>query len=154
MSPSDLPRPDPKLARDARSYSEPYAASFTRQPPYSRELLAALSEPSLRGWCGSSADGSRATLFLLVGPNVWPFARASRGVRLLTLLPPGEAPEDFSWGVLAGHDPVLLVRCGATEGALIHRLVRCVLTAGVNRIIDTSAGVRYVAQEVRGDRAA
>lgn len=122
--------------------------SRRRPPPYSRDLAATLATGNLSDWWGSSSDGHHATLWLLVGADAWRVAQSWRHARrLVTLLPPEQNPEDFTWRVLAGHDPILMMRCGATAGEVVERLLHAAMVDGVQRVIDINTGLRYVSSE-------
>lgn len=117
-------------------------------PPYAREIAAALASGNLCNCWGTSGDGKHPTLWLLVGSLAWRQARTWHGTRLVTLLPPDNDPESLDWAVLAGHDPVMLLRCGDVAGDIIRRLLAAVMRDGTLRVLDVLTGTRYVCEEV------
>lgn len=133
-----------------------YRAASTprRLPPYAHELISARQCNQFRGWWGSSADGERPTLIVCTGEHAWRTAREWAGHRLVTLLPPGDAPEIYDWRCLAGVDPVLLWRCGSVDGETLEKLIKAVMRDGTERILDLVTGVRYRARRGGGSRHA
>lgn len=117
-------------------------------PPYAREIAAALASSNLSNYWGTSADGKNPALWLLVGSLAWRQARTWHGTRLVTLLPPDNDPESLNWAVLAGHDPVLLLRCGEVAGDSVRHLLAAVMRDGTQRVLDVLTGARYVCEEV------
>jgi hypothetical protein len=116
-----------------------------RLPPYGRQIIEA-RRGDLSRWWGTSADGTTPTLICCCGSDAWDVAREWHDHRLVTLCPPDADPWSFDWRCLVGADPLLLWRCGDVDGAHLMELARAILTAGVDRIFDVHAGVRYVAE--------
>lgn len=113
-----------------------------RLPPYAHALRVALSQPA--GWCqfmGTSADGTKPTLWVLAGSGAWDMAREWKALRRLFLvLPPGEAPAGFNWSVLAGHDPVILKVAGDLAATEVQALVLALMRDGVQRVLLADEG--------------
>lgn len=123
-----------------------------RLPPYARELRARLSA-DLSPWSGTSLNGNHPTVFLLTGSEAWSVAQQWRNHRLLTLLPPGDDPSRYDWRLLVGADPLLLWRCGRTDGDEVLHLLKAVMGCGIGRVLDVASQIRYVRTEVRRDAA-
>ncbi|MGM0553283.1 MAG: hypothetical protein ACQETK_05700 [Pseudomonadota bacterium] len=104
-----------------------------RLPPYARQRLQALRDPL-------------ATVWVPIGSGVWGWTR-QRPAHLILPVPPGEDPAHFDWRCCAGHEPILVVRCGAVDGDRMERLLRTLLRDGVRRVLDDT-GVRYLAEGV------
>ncbi|AGA33765.1 hypothetical protein TVNIR_2105 [Thioalkalivibrio nitratireducens DSM 14787] len=62
--------------------------------------------------------------------------------------PTGEDPRAFDWRPCAGHDPVLLVRAGPTDGDQVRGLIEALIRDDTDRVLDATTGALYVAQEV------
>lgn len=124
-----------------------------RPPPYGRRLADVLARPATwPGYIGTSKDGRRLTVWVLVGAAAWSLAREWEPQRRAFLVcPPDAGPADFDWRMLAGHDPILLRPCGEVDGDHIRRLVTAMMRDGVRRVLRTDSGARYLArpQEVR-----
>lgn len=134
----------------------PLLVNARRLPPYAHEILSARQAGDFRGTWGASADGCTPTITLCVGHDAWYAARDWAGRRLITLLPPGEDPEQFDWRCIAGADPLLLWRCGPVDGEVLVALLKAIMRDGTDRVLDLATGKRYVArvEEVRDERAA
>jgi hypothetical protein len=116
-----------------------------RTPPFGRELRDRLQGDLVRWW-GASPDGKAAPVFLLCGAEAWRVAREWEPRRLLVLMPPAEDPATYDWSILRGHDPVLLCRCGRTEGDGVVMLLKAIMAAGVLRVFDVATLQSYVAR--------
>jgi len=117
-----------------------------RLPPYARKIIAARSSSNLRRWWGTSPDGQHPTLIVCAGKGAWHTAVDWEGHRLVTLLPPGDDPDRYDWTCLAGTDPVLLWRCGATDEDDLARLLPAIMRDGTNQILDVLLGTQYIAE--------
>jgi len=103
-----------------------------RLPPFARTIT-------------SRTIPANATLWLVAGQHAWDEATRLRDQgRMLAMLPPGDDPKRYRWDFLAGHDPVLLVKAGATQGHEIRALVEAVMSDGVGRVLDMGTMDRYV----------
>ena len=119
-----------------------------RQPPYAKILRARLADStSWWKWSGTSAVGT-VTIWVACGPDCWNWARKRIGTFLVTLCPPNEPPERFDWSLLAGHDPILVERCGKVSDDFAHRLCAALINDGVTRILDLETGNLHTVQEV------
>lgn len=114
-------------------------------PPYGRELAARL-RGDLRDWWGAAPNGKAAPIMLLTGPDAWRAAQDWRNHRLIALHPYESNPATYNWRVLAGHDPVLLWRCGPVEGDAVIALMRAIMMDGVQRVLDVAHQRHYVAR--------
>lgn len=113
-----------------------------RLPPFAREIIAG------KRFAGTSADASRHSIWLVIGPHAWNHAKALREQeKAVTLVSPGEDPNAFRWDFLAGHEPILLVKAGEVQGHATRALVEAVIGDGVGRVLDLGTMDRYV----RGD---
>lgn len=113
-----------------------------RLPPFAHQLRVALSQPAgWLGFMGTSADGTKPTLWVLAGSGAWDLSREWRDLRrLFVVLPPGDDPAGFNWSVLAGHDPVVLKVVGDLAGAEVQALVLALMRDGVQRVLFAGAG--------------
>jgi len=110
-----------------------------RLPPFARTIIDGGRFP------GTSRDGSRHTYWIVIGPAAWEQAKEFRDQgRAVTMLPPGDDPKRFRWDFLSGHDPVLLVKAGETQGHEIRALVEAVMADGVGRVLDMGTMDRFV----------
>lgn len=115
-----------------------------RLPPYGRAVASALDSGDFTGKIGASPDGSAATMFVVCGSDAWHIARDAWNRALLLVAPPGEDPARFRWDLLAGHEPIMLMRAGDIDGDDLLLLVETLLSDGVERIIDTGTGTHHV----------
>lgn len=125
-----------------RAQTEGLQAQYTtrrRLPPYARTIIDGRRFP------GTSADGSRHTFWVVIGPHAWQQARDFREQgRAVTMLPPGDDPKCYRWDFLSGHDPVLLVKAGDVQGNELRALVEAVMADGVGRVLDMGTMDRFV----------
>ena len=113
-------------------------------PPYGRTLADRLSKPATwPQYAGTSPDGAAVTVWVALGPGAWDWAQDGADAFLLTILPPGADPASYDWRCLAGHDPVILQRCGPVQESDIHALADALLRDGVQRVLDGAMGIRY-----------
>jgi hypothetical protein len=102
-----------------------------RRPPYAKQLQALKDNPGHWRTLRRSS-----TVHVLAGSNAWPmshqYIEAGWG---FCLLPPASNPEDYSWSVCAGFDPVLICVCGTMPAAVLDRLGRCLVRDGVKRAL-------------------
>lgn len=116
-------------------------------PPGARRIVAALADPrDLAGTWGVSADGRSPTLWAACGPGAGKWARRDPR-RLALILPPGRDPAAYDWSVVAGHGPVLLVRCGPVPDSTVAALIEALLVDGAGRILDVASGRRFLPAE-------
>lgn len=121
---------------------------MARQPPYARAIRARLAA-GLAGVVGTSLDGARGTLWVLIGPQVWELARAWQADRLATLLPPGEAPDSFDWhGVVDPRLDVLVSCAGLVPESDVLALAVEILSAGARWVLSVPSGIRYLPRRV------
>jgi hypothetical protein len=114
-------------------------------PPYGRTLADRLSKPiTWRQYAGTSPDGSAVTVWVGIGPNAWYWARERVDSFLLTILPPDTDPSALDWRVCAGHDPVVVQRCGDVQEGEVHALADALLRDGVQRVLDAETGNIHV----------
>lgn len=143
---------DGQLERDGDGVSSKLQRAYARRlPPYARELGARLRVPaSFKDYVGTSADGRHPTIWLGVGPNAWDWARKNQGLRLLSLLPPGDDPAAYDWRLLAGHNPVFIVSCGDVTDGEVRALVAAIMRDGTQRVIHGGElkVTRYISREV------
>lgn len=89
-----------------------------------------------------------ATVWIAIGPNSWRYAQDRAGTRHIVIVcPPGDDPVAYDWTICAGHDPVLLVRAGPTDGDQVRAIIEALIRDGTDRVLD-DAGALYVAREV------
>ena len=132
-----------RVDRRGKIYGKYSSSKSPRLPPYAQSIITARHTGNLTGQWGVAADGKTAPITLCIGTDSWSAARQWNGYRLITLLPPGEDPASFNWSCLAGNDPVLLWRCGAVDGDILHALLRAIMRDGVVRVFDLSTGVLF-----------
>lgn len=112
--------------------------STLQLPPYGRRLRELLADPAaLSGFFGTSPDGRRPSLWVLVGEEAWEAGRIleDSGRHLFMLMPPDTFPERYNWELLRGRDPVLVRQCGHLDDAILQRLVLSMMRDGVWRIL-------------------
>lgn len=117
-----------------------------RQPPYARELACRL-RGDIRSFFGTSPDGTRPTMLVLIGPAAWDIAATWERDRLLTILPPGEDPAKYDWRALRAADPVLAWECGDIDEAELYGLAWALFRDGVSRMFCVPSGLRFLADE-------
>ncbi|WP_018882347.1 MULTISPECIES: hypothetical protein [unclassified Thioalkalivibrio] len=93
-------------------------------PPYARRHAEALRHPP-------------HTVWIAAGPNAWKWAR-QRPSHVVLVAPPEEDPAALDWRMCRGHDPVLVILTGPTEGAKVRELIGALLRDGVERVLDES----------------
>jgi hypothetical protein len=119
-------------------------------PPYSKII-----SPIMGAAWGLSPDGLHYPFWVLFGPGAWGKARQWRqSMRRFVLLPPGDAPSAYGWGVLRGHPPVLLLPCGAVTGEEVKALVVALLRDGVERVLYLGAKDLTLFSSAKGVRHA
>jgi hypothetical protein len=125
-----------------------HITSHRQLPPYAHAIIAARQRRSgdLHKFWGTSPDGHHPQIILCCGPSAWDAARDWAGRRLVTLLPPENAPDNYDWRFMAGTDPVLLWRCGSIEGNVVMQLVHAVMRDGTDRVLEIGTGTRYIAE--------
>jgi len=103
-------------------------------PPYGRVVIDVLSTPERwPRFAGTSADGQHVTLWIATGLGAWEWAKARLG-RFIVLVAPDD-PEDYRWSFITGHDPVLVIQCGYTEGRFLQSLVVALMKDGIRRVL-------------------
>lgn len=137
-----------KLKAGCHEFPGEYTAGrfpMTRKkyPPFGLDLRKRLNGDDSSFW-GTSPNGKNHTLFLLIGADAWAVARQWRSRRLLVLFPPGDNPVAYDWSILRAADPLLLWRCGDVDGEILLALLKSVMAAGVERVLDVATGNRYV----------
>lgn len=124
----------------------PQGASMTarRLPPFGRQILDA-RRGDLSRWWGTSADGLHPSITVCCGRDAWDVRRTWPN-RLMLVCPVGEGPEVMDWSCCANADPVLLMRCGPTQGNQVQALVAAMMRDGVDRVLDAETGARFVVE--------
>lgn len=118
--------------------------SARRLPPYGRELAQARAG-DLRRWWGTSPDGLIPTITVLCGRDAWNVKREWPD-RLMLVCPHRVDPGVLDWSLCAGADPVLLWRCGPTDGDQVRRLITALMRDGVDRVLDAVTLDRYLVE--------
>lgn len=107
-----------------------------QRPPYSRTLQEILRDRGRwRNFAGHSPDGRRIQLWVAAGGDAWQWAVAHGKDYAMLLAPPEQDPASFVWSVLAGHDPVIIVPCGAFSTAEARALATAILRDGTRRVL-------------------
>lgn len=120
-----------------------------KTPPYSRRVGAILQNPVTRkGAWGVSADGQNGTVAVITGSAAWAWAERHKHI-VAVLDDPATDPESVDWGIVQGHPPILLIRAGDTDGLRTERLIRALLLAGAERVLDLWTGAIYIPKKVR-----
>ena len=116
-----------------------------RLAPYGRALQARIRDrANWPRWSGTSADGAHLTLWVVAGTDAWEWAEYHRDSRLFLLSPVDTDPANYDWGLLAGHDPVLLLALGEIDPPKIDRFAAAILRDGATRVsLFGSGGVCY-----------
>lgn len=110
--------------------------SRRRLPPYLRRHVDQLRKEA------------SSSVWIAIGADAWQWARTrDRSHHIAIVCPLGDDPAGYDWRPCAGHDPVLLVRAGPTEGEQVRALIEAVIRDGTDRVMD-NGGALYVAQEV------
>ncbi len=108
-------------------------------PPFGRILQQRIADRSnWHRWWGCTATG--LSVFVVTGVGAWNWARWRLPTRLVLVAPPGTDPEAYDWRLLAGHDPILLMAAGQTDGEHVRRLVIALMGAGISRVLDLRGG--------------
>jgi hypothetical protein len=126
--------------------------SRRRLPPYGKQLVAALADPSSwPGRPGTSGDGLHLTLTVLAGAEAWDAAREWSFTRaLFVVAPPDEPPDALDWSLLKDHPPILVRPCPALSQPVTAALVSALVRDGCERaLVVGPTGLRLY----RGGRA-
>jgi hypothetical protein len=115
-------------------------------PPYGFELrqwLQADKKPARWG-----CNGFSACVTVCIGATAWSWAKQWHGHRLILVLPPNEPASKFDWRDCAGHDPILVQRCGTVTDGVIKTLTHSLMRDGVERVLDVASMDRFEVEAV------
>jgi hypothetical protein len=122
-----------------------------RRPPYSKQLQALKDNPD--HW---STLRRAHTVHVLCGSKAWQAAHdLLEAGWAFVLLPPASSPEDHSWTICAGYNPVLIAVHGDIPAAVLARLGRALIRDGVKTALTIGdVGLfRFVAKRHEGGAA-
>lgn len=109
-----------------------------RYPPYDRRARERL------GAAMRSRIAAFGTLIVHTGTHAWDICRDDP--RAAVLLPPGEAPEAFDWGLASLTTPpwksVIVLDHGNTTGDILARLGRALVKSGAGHVAILPKGGR------------
>ncbi|MEW6315900.1 MAG: hypothetical protein AB1670_05850 [Pseudomonadota bacterium] len=88
-----------------------------------------------------------ASLIVISGPQAWSEARNWRGQAVI--LPPGEAPEGFNWGVVRESRHAFVIDTGE-RAEVLQRLGRCLIHAGAVHVAINSRLHGFAAFKAKG----
>lgn len=104
-----------------------------RLPPYGRQVLDRLAG-DIREYYQSSPDGSRAQIFVAVGPDAmgWPQEHPRT---LAVAVAPGEDPAAYRFDWAAPHAPVQIVAAPTAEPDLLRRTAATLMRDGASYVV-------------------
>lgn len=65
----------------------------------------------------------------------------------MLVVPPGVSPAIFDWTACAGHDPILVLRCGEVRQGEIKSLICALMRDGIHRVLDLDDMDEYFAED-------